>query len=124
MTFTEQELSAILKLAFAMVKADGKIAEEEVKLITNELLRFGVIDSQKLLKQKDTLTQLDACSIISRMANEEKKYVTAYLGTIMCIDGEIQKSELTMWTLISTLCNLPKMSIQEAVDTMLNLQLH
>lgn len=49
------------------------------------------------------------------MNQEQKKYVTGYLATIMAADGEIADSEVTLWRLISTLANLPAMNIGEAI---------
>lgn len=50
------------------------------------------------------------------MTNEEKKYVTAYLGAIICADGKIEDSEIKAWSLISSICDLPRMSIKEALE--------
>lgn len=52
------------------------------------------------------------------MTNEEKKYVTAYLGTIICADGKIEDSEIKTWALVTTICDLPKMSLREAIELM------
>lgn len=123
MIFTNQELSAILRLAHAMANADGKITEEETKMIVLELSRFGVDQTKaKLLAEiGDKMTYPEACQIISRMTNEEKRYVTAYLGTMICIDGDINDSEMKLWSLITALCDLPEMNIAEAIQIMANL---
>ena len=42
MKYTEIELSAIVKLANAMIMADGKVANEEISDISIEIEKFGV----------------------------------------------------------------------------------
>lgn len=123
MIFTNQELGAILKMATVMANADGHISEEEKTMMAVELLRFGVNENKAsvITKEAATLTPVEACIIISKMTNEEKRYVTAYLGAMICADGKIENSEIKAWALISNLCNLPQMTIKEALDIMTNL---
>lgn len=120
MIFTNQELGAILKMATVMAGADGNVAEEEKVLMAIELMRFGVDNEKtKIIGNEATnLTPAEACIIISKMTNEEKKYVTAYLGTMICADGKIEESELKTWALITSICGLPKMNLQEALEIM------
>lgn len=123
MIFSDLELSAILRLAHAMANADGKITEAETAMIIIELNRFGVdqVKAQKLAEIGDKMGYPEACQIVSRMTSEEKKYVTAYLGAMICIDGDIDESETKLWSLITVLCDLPEMSIGEALQIMANL---
>lgn len=120
MIFTNQELAAILKMATAIAAADGNVSTEEQTMMALELLRFGVSEEKTKIIINETmkLSPAEACIIISKMTNEEKKYVTAYLGKMICADGKIEDSELKLWTLISKICNLPTMSIEEALDIM------
>jgi uncharacterized membrane protein YebE (DUF533 family) len=120
MIFTNQELAAILRLANAMANADGRVTNEESTMIAHELVRFGV-DSNKfdvISSITTTMTNSEACHIVSRMTSEEKKYVAAYLGTIIFIDQQVDESEIKLWTLISTLCDLPTMRVIDAVKIM------
>ena len=120
MIFTNQELGAILKMALVMAAADGHVSEEEKTLMAIELTRFGVSNEKtKVIIQEATqLDTTEACIIIAKMTNEEKKYVTAYLGVMICADGKVEDSELKTWSLISNICNLPQMSIKEAIEIM------
>ena len=123
MFFTNNELCAVLKLALVMANADGKVSEEESAMMCLELLRFGV-DQDKvktLARLGDKMSNVEACKIVSNMTADEKKYVTAYLGTIICADGKIDDSELKTWALITALCDLPTMSIGEAIAIMSDL---
>lgn len=117
MQFNGLELSAIVKLAKAMAAADGKIAKEELTVIALDLAKFGVsqADSENFLTLSDAMEFGHAIAVISAMNQEQKKYVTGYLATIMAADGEIADSEVTLWRLISTLANLPAMTIGEAI---------
>lgn len=123
MQFNGRELQAILKMANAMVMADGRVDENEVRVMTTELLRFGVpIDHvEKLLQGANAMGNADALAILVSLDDERKKYVSSYLGTIMVSDGDIDEKEMALWQLISTLCGFPTMSIKDAVNNMANL---
>lgn len=101
-----------------MADADGKVTDEETVLMAIELMRFGIgEDKAKIIfNESNKLTSTEACIIISKMTNEEKKYVTAYLGAMICVDGKIENSEIKAWSLITSICDLPKMSIKEALE--------
>ena len=123
MVFTKKELSAIFKMATVIANADGNISQEETALMALELVRFGVKEdeSQDIMKEGLKLPPAEACLIISQMTGEEKRYVTAYLGTMICADGKIQDSEMKTWALTSKICGLPTMSIGEALKIITNL---
>ncbi len=123
MIFTNQELAAILRLAHAMANADGKITNEETQMIVLEMKRFGVglNNAQLIAEIGDKMSYGECCQMVSNMTAEEKKYVTAFLGTLICADGDVDDSEMKLWSLISTLCDLPTMNIFEAVKIMANL---
>ena len=107
-------------MAMAIAASDGHISSEETALMAIELMRFGVDEEKtKIISSKAAnLDFAEACVIISKMTNEEKKYVTAYLGTIICADGKIEDSEIKTWALVTTICDLPKMSLREAIELM------
>lgn len=123
MTFSGQELTAIIKMAKSMVMADGKIKPAEIAVMTREFMRFGVLQDQVdlLLKASDSIEASQAVALIARMDEERKKYVASYLGVIMASDGDIDNNELALWTLVSTLCGLPTMTVMEAINNMKNL---
>ena len=118
MKYTGKELTALLKMGVAMAAADGKLAEEERVVLVGDLLTFGVTteDAQLLLKNSQDMTPAEAIIVLSNMNNEQKKYATAYLAVIMASDGEIADSEITLWKMVSTLCNFPTMTVFEALD--------
>lgn len=122
MIFTNQELAAILKMAMTIAEADGNVSKEETTLMALELVRFGVSEEKTnvIINETSKLSTTEACVIISKMTSEEKKYVTAYLGTMICADGRIEESEIKIWSLTSAICNLPAMSLREAVEFMKN----
>lgn len=123
MRFNGLEISAITKLAKAMVLADGKVQNIEIAVMTKELARFGVQESQlqTLLAAGDAMDMTKAMAVVSTLDYEHKKYVSAYLGTIMAADFDIDDTEMALWRLISTLCELPTMNVQEAVSIMAEL---
>ena len=123
MTFNVNEFAAILHLAKAMASADDRVEEKELAVIVNESKRFGVEPSMfdKLLELSNELEFSTAISLISKMDAEQKKYVAAYLGALMCIDGDINDTEMALWRLVSTLCGLPTMTAKEALEIMASL---
>ena len=123
MQFSGRELTAILKMANAMVMADGRVDENEIKVMTTELLRFGVPQDhvEKLLQGANLMDGTEALAILANLDDERKKYVSSYLGTIMISDGDIDEKEMALWRLISTLCGFPTMNVVDAVNNMANL---
>lgn len=114
-------MSAIAKLALAMAAADGNVEKCELSYIALELARFGVKDADSILKGADNMEPSVALTIVSQMISDEKKYVAAYLGTLMAVNGEIDDKELALWRLTSTLCGLPTMTIKEAINYIQNM---
>lgn len=123
MQFSGKQLAAIFRLGKQMVLADGIVKEEEMQVLSNELMRFGVPPHQLsgLMAVADSLDTADLLATVASMDDEQKKYVCAYLGTILAIDGDIDDAEMKLWGLTSALCGLPTMNIAEAIEYMSNL---
>lgn len=123
MIFNGKEMTAVIKMAKAMIAADGRIEKNEVTVMSNELIRFGVSQSQlnDLLTLADAMDATEAFAIVAGFDDERKKYVASYLGTIMVSDGDVDDKERALWSLISTLCDLPTMTVGEAVQNMANM---
>ena len=117
MTFEREQLSAIAVLAIAMSVADGCVAHNEVYAISLELANLND-DPQEVslaMALAKTMGQDRALSIIRQMDLERKKYITGFLASIMAADGNIDDSEIKMWSLISYLADLPPMTVGEAI---------
>lgn len=114
---------AIAKIANAMIAADGKVEDNEMASWTLEMERFGIAeaDFRSLYEQSEELQFVDALTVISNFDEERKRYVGAFIGTLMAIDGNIDDAELKLWQLVSTFCNLPTMSLGEALTYMAGL---
>lgn len=123
MTFTSLEFTAIAKMAKTMALADGVIQDQEILITIREFARFGVSSEQVkvLLDNADEMEPVVAIAIISKMTEEEKRYVAAFLGAIIAIDGDINQEELKIWRIVSTFCELPTMSIADAISYMAKL---
>lgn len=101
----------------AIATADERFVDEEKAAILLELIRFGVTKSQiesLMIKVRD-MPASESLLVIAAMDDEQKKYVTGYLASIIVVDGEVDDSEVKMWQLISELADLPYMTIAEAV---------
>ncbi|MBQ7279628.1 MAG: TerB family tellurite resistance protein [Bacteroidales bacterium] len=122
LSFSKQEITSIIRIAVAMCAADGEAHPNEMKMISNEALRFGVSanDFKVLLNKASDMKGDMALANIALMNDAQKRYVCAYLGTLMAIDGDIDDREKALWSLVSTLCELPTMSIADAIKYMAN----
>jgi len=124
MNFQGVELAAMTKLAQMMVNADGVVDKKELAVIAVELMRFGVTreEAEDIVHAADAFNVEDIVPTIKAMGKEEKKYIGAYLATIMASDGQIVDAEVKMWNVISLLCGIPDMSVTEALELLKNLK--
>ena len=120
MTFTQNEMVAILKLAKLMAVADGKMTDDERATIFADLGSFGVaansLQSTLLEKKADEMEPATAIAVVANMTTEEKKYVCGYMAAVMVADGDIDTKEQALWALVSALASFPTMNIAEAID--------
>ncbi len=124
MTFSADEFVAIMYVAKAMAMADDKVEKAELSVIVNELRRFGIDDpgmADKVFKMSDEIDSATALSLISKMDDDQKTYVAAYLGSLMCIDQDINETEMALWRMVCTMCNLPTMTARQALEIMASL---
>ncbi len=120
MNFQGVELAAITKLAKMMVDADGVVDKRELSVIALELTRFGVTreEAEDIVRAADSFEVSDIVPTIKAMDAASKRYVGAYLATIMASDGEVVEAEVKMWNIVSLLCGIPDMSITEAIEVL------
>lgn len=120
MQFSKTEFTAIVSLATAMIMADGIPEESEVDVLAHEAIKFHIPteDYKEILKKGFDMESEYAVAIVSKFTPEQKRYVTALLGTIMAVDQEIDDKEMALWKLLTRLCNLPSMTIVEALEYM------
>lgn len=113
-------MAAIIQVAGAMAGADGNAHPNETKMMMQEAIRFGISgeDFASLLQQASKTEGTAAMVEIATMSDAQKRYVCAYLGTLMAIDGDIDDKEKALWQLVSTICKLPSMTIADAIEYM------
>ena len=118
--FTDREYTAILFFTKKMMLADGKLDAKEGIMLIKEAERFGIGKDKLeiLLDSSDNMEADEAIVLIATMTDAQKRYVSAVLGTIMAIDGDIDDKELVLWKMVSSLCKLPTMSIKDAIGYM------
>ena len=122
LSFTKQEMAAIIKMAGMMVAADGVVHQNEKEMMTKEVMRFNIpLNDVAILAEKAKTIESDvAIATIAVMTDAQKRYVTAYLGAMIAIDGDIDEKEFALWSLVSQICHLPNMTIAEAIEYMAN----
>lgn len=111
-SFTEEQKAAIVRISFFMIYADGKIADSEMDFSLSMWSLAGITESDR--DRAKTMTGRDACNIVAAMNAEQKEFVCALLGCLIVSDGEIADSEVRTWIILSELCDLPPMEINEA----------
>lgn len=118
MTFSGLELSAIVRLALSVALSDGEVAQTEKAALAIELMKFGISgdEAAALLQTAGAIDGKDALIVVSMMSDIQKKYVAAFLAVIIAADGVVKSAEVRVWSLISSLCSLPEMTIAEGVD--------
>lgn len=117
MNLSIKQLTAMVKMAFDIAKADGEATESEYQIISTELQAFGVTSDElkTMLEVVDTMKFFDACRILDDMDDEQKREVCACLGTIICADGKAVEEEVRLWQNICNWCSFPSMSLEEAI---------
>lgn len=101
-----------------MVNADGKVEQEEMKILAVGMAEFGVQEAQlkALMALADAMTPATMLATLSALNEDQKKFVCGFLATIMISDGDIDDSEVKLWQLTSSLAGFPTMSLAEAAE--------
>lgn len=114
--FSFLEMAAIVRVVKLMATADGKLDDTETHLMfyQAEYFDISVQEYGQLMHTGDDMEPSETIEIIKSMNYQKKKYVAAYLGTIMIIDEDISDRELLIWKRITEKADLPVMTIKEA----------
>ena len=121
--FKSNELFAIFKVASMMANADSVVYPDEERCISEELMHLGaktLEEREQVEKNGFAMKPLEALNIISGFTVEQKRYINAFLGYVISIDGDIADAELALWRLVGELCELPKMSVRQAISIFKN----
>ena len=118
--FNREELAAVLKMANAMIVVDGKTEDVETSLLGREMVRLKVNESEFNIayRRSEEMKYGEALRTISLFDWPRKKYLSAFLGTIIAIDGELNTDEIKLWNYTAELCELPRLSLEEATEIM------
>lgn len=117
MNFSDKELGFMLRAGYEMTKADGHIFPSELEILFRSLpnLTFGSPRARALAVYADTLGHDEMVEGIRMFDDEKKRFVSAYLATIMISDGHVDDSELGLWRSMTAECGLPQTTVREAV---------
>ena len=123
MTLSGKQMTALVKMMKLIMAADGKIEKSEIEYLGLELKRFNVpvTHLQGLLELSDEMEFSEAIAIIAGLDSTHKNYVTAALGAMIAADGDVDDSEIKIWSLISALCDLPTMNVWQAAAMIMTL---
>ena len=117
--FSKDEIVAVYKAAYFMVRVDGKIMKEETDTVNDALMKLGVSNMQELEDIKslaEAMTEEECYGQLAFLKNEQKKFVSAMLGAICSSDGDIDDKELELWRKICSNSDLPKMNNRQAIS--------
>lgn len=123
LSFTLEERRSVYCIAKAMILADNKVDNNEMKALVGEFIRLGSTpeELQQIEANDNKLNPTDAIATIAEFNPEQKRYVSAMLLTMMIVDGDIDESENKLLCFVSTLCGLPNVSVDEAFKYMSSL---
>lgn len=118
MQFSHMELSAIVKAAQGMIAADGRVDDSEMKILSAELINFGVNPDQlkSMVELSEAMEPALMIAVLGAMNDSQKRYVCGFLASIMVVDGDIDDSEMKFWKMVSTFIGCPTMSLQDALS--------
>lgn len=123
MYFSYDEKRAVYCIAKAMVLADNNVDRNEMQVLVQEMRRMGCSQDEliQIEESNSSIKPTVALARISEMSSEKKRYVCAFLGAMMIVDGDVDESEKKLWGLVSAFCDFPEMTVGEAVKYMANL---
>lgn len=116
--FSKDELKAVTHLAMLMIAVDGKIEEVEKFILFSQVLNEvgNVDDVESIIEESEKFDLLKAIEIVKKFSYTDKYYVAAYLGFLIASDGNIDNREMELWQLITKACDLPTMSVDDAIN--------
>lgn len=115
MTYSNQELMAIYKMAKAMALADGHVDLNEMGFIAEEMRFLGVSDKHVFF-EADKMQEDVAFSILRNMSPEKKRYVCGCLAAISVVDQHVDAKEIAVWQFVSTVAQFPNVTFQAALE--------
>ena len=123
-SFTTEELQAISKVATMMIKADGETKAIEVQALESELHQFapGRTRIQAIVRLGIEMEPKRCYELIKNMNENQKRYVSCFLMTLMFIDEDIAEMEKLTLALLVKLCDLPLFPFTEAIKYMVELR--
>lgn len=116
--FSKDEIVAVYKAAYLMIIADGKVMAEEIEIVDEAMHKLGIWDLFILEDIKNLakeITEEECYGQLAFLDKEQKRFVSAMLGTISSSDGDIDDSELELWRKICSNSDLPKMNNRQAI---------
>lgn len=119
--FSKRELTAILNIANGMAEIDGKTDSIELEVIYTQMTRLGIEYEELLSLTENAVLDMDphtAMNILSEMTSIQKQYVQALLVVIMASDGEIHEREMTMLRMLTMVCGLPPVNMNDIRSTL------
>ena len=121
MHFSKKELTAILNVANGMAEIDGNTDTIELEVIYSEMERLGIDHTEILSLTEKSILEMnphEAMKIIAEMDNVQKQYVQALLIVIMASDGEIHEREMVMLRMLTMICDMPKINMNDVRFTL------
>ncbi len=120
-SFNNRELTAILNIAHGMAEIDGKTDSIELEVIYSQMSRLGIGHEDILTLTENAILDMDphmAMNVVAEMTLVQKQYVQALLVVIMASDGKIHEREMTMLRMLTMMCGLPPINMNDINATL------
>lgn len=104
-----------------MAEIDGKTDSIELDVIYSQMKRLGLDDEELFKFSEKAILNMDphtAMGIVAGMNTTQKQYVQALLIIIMASDGEIHEREMIMLRMVTKICGLPPISMNDIRNTL------
>lgn len=124
-SFTSEELQAVCCVAIIMIKSDRVIKDIETATLLRELGRFapeGLNRIAALIQLGMKMDEKRCYSLIKAMNSNQKYYISCLLMTLMVVDQDIADAEKLALAILVTLCGLPVVKLEDAIQYMVELQ--
>ena len=119
MDFNIREIKAMTTIAVYAAAIDGEFDKSEMMVVAEHICALVNSKEEAIVlveEAKKNMSFEEAVEICKIMSMLEKRYLCALIGSVILADGIITNSELEFWRRLTSVVDLPIMSLEEAAQ--------